>query len=282
MLKGLVIAASGTELLKETLAREGLPWIETIGRRKENFLEALAELGLGPEEILCLVERDREERIARELGWFCVGYLNPELPEEELSSCKILLEGFQEIDRAFLENVYTRACGLPVQIAETRRLLIREMTLADLDEINALYREGESAVFFPECSLNRQEEEERIRAYIAYMYGLYQFGMWVVIEKESRQLIGRAGFGIADYLDFSEVDMGYLIGRKYRRKGYAEEACRAVLEYARSVLCFPGVSAYVDSENLGSLRLLEKLGFHREQLFSLKERNLCRYCLALR
>ena len=167
-----------------------------------------------------------------------------------------------------------------MQIAETRRLLIREMTLADLDAVNALYREGDSAGFFPECSLERKEEEERIRAYIAYMYGLYQFGMWVVIEKESRRLIGRAGFGIADYLDFSEVDMGYLIGRNYRRQGYAEEACRAVLEYARTVLYFPGVSAYVDSENLGSLRLLEKLGFHREQFFSLRERNLCRYCLA--
>ena len=54
------------------------------------------------------------------------------------------------------------------------------------------------------------------------MYGMYQFGMWVVIEKESRKLIGRVGFGIADYLDFSEIDMGYLIGEKYRRRGYAE------------------------------------------------------------
>ena len=280
MLKGLVIAASKTELLKETLTREGLPWIEPAGKEKEDFLGALIRLGAGPEEILCLVERDREEEIARDLGWFCVGYLNPELPKEHLSCCKILLEGFQEIDRVFLQNVYTRACGLPVQIAETRRLLIREMSLADLDAVNALYREGDSAGFFPECSLERKEEEERIRAYIAYMYGLYQFGMWVVIEKESRRLIGRAGFGIADYLDFSEVDMGYLIGRNYRRQGYAEEACRAVLEYARTVLYFPGVSAYVDSENLGSLRLLEKLGFHREQFFSLRERNLCRYCLA--
>ena len=32
MLKGLVIAASKTELLKETLTREGLPWIEPAGK----------------------------------------------------------------------------------------------------------------------------------------------------------------------------------------------------------------------------------------------------------
>lgn len=282
MLKGLVITASGTELLKETLTREGLPWIEPEGLKPEDFVRAVKKLNAGPREILCLVERDREEETARSLGYFCIGYLNPKFQGESLSACKILLEGFQEIDRGFLENVYTRACGLPVQIAETKRLIIREMTLEDLDEVNALYREGDSAVFFPEASLERQEEEERIKAYITYMYGLYQFGMWVVIEKESRKLIGRAGFGIADYLDFSEVDMGYLIGRSYRRRGYGEEACRAVLEYAKSVLDFPGVSAYVDSENQESLGLLRKLGFHREQLFSCRERKLCRYCLAFR
>ena len=49
--------------------------------------------------------------MALDLGFFCVGYLNPELPEERLSGCRILLEGFQEIDRSFLENVHTRALG---------------------------------------------------------------------------------------------------------------------------------------------------------------------------
>lgn len=279
MLKGIVIAASGTGLLKETLTREGLSWVEIEKREKADFLRALKTLGVEQKEVLCLVERDREEAIAMELGLFCVGYLNPVFPEESLSGCHVLLEGFQEIDRMFLEHVHTRACGLPVQIAKTRRLLIREMTLADLDAIHALYQEEELAVLFPEFSADRQEEEERIKAYITYMYGMYQFGMWVVIERESGKLIGRAGFGIADYLDFSEVDMGYLIDQKYRHQGYGEEACRAVLKYAGSVLEFPGVSAYVGSSNEASVHLLEKLGFCKKQEFVYKERELCRYFL---
>lgn len=280
MFRGVVIAASGTELLKETLTREGLSWVEAEKRDRAGLLQAVKALRAGEKEVLCLVERDREEEEALHLGLFCVGYLNPDFPGERLSGCRILLEGFGEVDRMFLENVHTRACGLPVQIAETGRLLIREMTLKDLDEINALYRKNDSAVLFPEFSADRQEEEEKIKAYITYMYGLYQFGMWVVIEKKSRKLIGRAGFGIADYLDFSEIDMGYLIDREYRRRGYAEEACRAVLEYARSVLEFPGVSAYADRGNVGSVRLLEKLGFCRTQEFLCRERELCRYFLA--
>lgn len=279
MLKGIVIAASGTGLLKETLTRENLPWNEPEHLEPEDFLKALRKLGADKKEVLCLVETDREEKIALELGLFCVGYLNPDFPKEHLSGCRILLEGFQEIDRNFLENVHTRAMGLPVLIAETKRLLIREMTLSDLDEINALYQEAPSASLSPEFALNRQEEEEKIKAYIAYMYGLYQFGMWVVIEKKSQELIGRAGFGFADYLNFTEIDMGYLIGKKYRHQGYGEEACRAALAYGRQELDFPGVSAYIEQENNSSLRLIEKLGFSRKQSFDYHERHLCRYRL---
>lgn len=282
MLKGIVIAASGTEQLQETLTKEGLAWKEIENWEQSDLLSAVDAFGACRDEVLCLVERDREEQMALELGLFCVGYLNPALPDEQLSGCRILIEGFQEIDRIFLQNVHTRALGLPVQIAETSRLLIREMTLSDLDGVNALYREEPSISLSPELSLNRQEEEEKIRSYIAYMYGLYQFGMWVVIEKKSREMIGRAGFGIADYLDFSEIDMGYLIGKKYRRQGYGEEACRAVLSYGKRVLDFRQVSAYIDRNNKGSLHLIEKLGFCQERSFDYQERKMCRYLLNLR
>lgn len=279
MLKGIVIAASGAELLKETLTREELSWSEPEHREREDFLKALELLKADKKEVLCLVETDREEKIALDLGLFCVGYLNPSLPKERLSGCRILFEGFQEIDRSFLQNIHTRAMGFPVLIAETKRLLIREMTLSDLDEINALYREEPSMTLSPEFVLERQEEEEKIKAYITYMYGLYQFGMWVVIEKQRQEMIGRVGFGIANYLDFSEIDMGYLIARRYRQRGYGEEACRAALTYGKQVLDFPGVSAYIERENSNSRYLAEKLGFSEKQSFDYQDRHLCRYQL---
>lgn len=288
MLKGLMIAASGTCLLEEELNSKQLPWVEIRKKDGQNFRDAedfqrgQELLCADTEELLCLVETDQEEQAARSLGLICVGYLNPLLKKpQKLSGCRILLEGFQEVDLAFLQNVHTRALGLPVQIAETPRLLIREMTLADLDDINALYREDEFTGFHRLPDLNRQEEEEKIKAYISYMYGMYQFGMWVVIEKKSGKLIGRAGFGIADYLEFSEIDMGYLIKEEYRRQGYAKEASQAVLDYAARVLEFPQVSAYVEPKNLVSVHLLERLGFCRTRAFICEGKELYRYVLSL-
>ena len=256
MLKGLIIQASHTETLETALTASGLPWRKVPGGSGEVLTEASGSLGK-PKELLCLVETDAEEKAALEQGFFCIGYLNPELPGQKLSGCRILLEGFEEIDRGFLEQVHTRALGLPVRIAETRRLILREMTLSDLPELNRICRENG----LPETG------EEEAGAYIRYMYGLYQCGMWVVLEKESGRLIGRAGFGIADYLPEAELDLGYLIDTPYRRQGYGEEACRAVLDYGRDWLELQRISAYVEEENQVSVHLLEKLGFQRQLEF---------------
>jgi len=256
MLKGLIIQASHTETLEAALTASGLLWRKVPGGSGKALIEASGSLGK-PKELLCLVETDAEEKAALEQGLFCIGYLNPELPGQKLSGCRILLEGFEEIDRGFLEQVHTRALGLPVRIAETRRLILREMTLSDLPELNRICRENG----LPETG------EEEAKAYIRYMYGLYQCGMWVVLEKESGRLIGRAGFGIADYLPEAELDLGYLIDTPYRRQGYGEEACRAVLDYGRDWLELQRISAYVEEENQASVHLLEKLGFQRQREF---------------
>ena len=256
MLKGLIIQASHTETLEAALTASGLPWRKVPGGSGKALTEASGSLGK-PKELLCLVETDAEEKTALEQGFFCIGYLNPELPGQKLSGCRILLEGFEEIDRGFLEQVHTRALGLPVRIAETRRLILREMTLSDLPELNRICRENG----LPETG------EEEAGAYIRYMYGLYQCGMWVVLEKESDRIIGRAGFGIADYLPEAELDLGYLIDTPYRRQGYGEEACRAVLDYGRDWLELQRISAYVEEENQVSVHLLEKLGFQRQREF---------------
>lgn len=281
MLKGIVITVPDMQVLEETLKRDGLPYVEAVSGDKAALRLAMVTLGARPEEVLCLVETDAQEALARELGMYCIAYLNPQKPGEKLKGCQMLIEGFQEVDADFLRNIHTRALGLPVLIAETDRLLIREMTVQDLDDINALYEQAPYAMTEDMVTLEREEEEKRLQSYITYMYGFYQFGMWVVIEKASQKLIGRAGFGIADYLDFAEIDIGYLIGESHRRLGYAEEACRAILSYAKGELAFPQVSAYIDERNTPSLNLIEKLGFRREKEFAWQDRQVCRYLLTL-
>ena len=61
---------------------------------------------------------------------------------------------------------------------------------------------------------------------------------------------------------YEEPEIGFIIGVPWQRKGYAEEVCRAILNYGREVLGFGVIQAFVRPGNDASLKLCRKLGFH--------------------
>jgi len=68
--------------------------------------------------------------------------------------------------------------------------------------------------------------------------------------------------GITLYMmeDRSEAELGWVLHRDHLRKGYATEAARAVMEFARDDLGVRRIFAGCDSENVASYKLMEKLG----------------------
>ena len=89
-----------------------------------------------------------------------------------------------------------------------------------------------------------------------------RFGVWVMIERGGRQVIGDVGFMGPPGRDGS-VEVGYSVVPERRRRGYATEAVDAVVAWA---LRQPGVSqviAQCDAGNESSIRTLERTGFRR-------------------
>ena len=58
--------------------------------------------------------------------------------------------------------------------------------------------------------------------------------------------------------------MGYVLRRESWGNGYATEAARVILRIGFDILNAHRVTATVDTENLSSIRVLEKLGMTRE------------------
>lgn len=271
MLKGLVVAAARTEKLERELKKSGLPLAWIKGEEPEEYREACRILSADEKEVLCLAETDRQEELACEQGMFCAGVLNPQIKGQKLSRCRILVEGFEEADASFFQNIHRRALGLPLIIAGTERLLIREMTPEDFEPLLLLDQGEEGAELW--------KSEEEVRAYISCMYEFYQFGIWVIEEKKSKRLIGRAGFEITEFRDEPEISLGYFIGKEYRRQGYAKEACRAALSYAENVLELEEISAFTDSRNEASQALIQSLGFRFQEEVFREGKTLLRYLL---
>ncbi len=165
---------------------------------------------------------------------------------------------FQIAYRSF-EEVYLRLAGLPWEIFRTKRLLVRESTLEDVDEFYRIYKEPSITRYMEDLYEDRDEEKAYMKSYIDQIYGFYGYGLWTVILKESGRIIGRAGLSVREGCENPEL--GFLIDASYQRQGYGFEVCSGILKYAQEELKFEKIQALVDERNTVSIGLVNKLGF---------------------
>jgi RimJ/RimL family protein N-acetyltransferase len=90
------------------------------------------------------------------------------------------------------------------------------------------------------------------------------WGVAAMVLRDGRELIGHIGFhgppGVNARRVADAVEVGYTVFPEHRRRGYATEAVRAMLGYARE----RGIHRFLASvapENEPSLRLVRGLGF---------------------
>jgi len=83
---------------------------------------------------------------------------------------------------------------------------------------------------------------------------------WVITLPSDDRAIG----GIACSMSGHAAEFGFLLNRRFWRKGYATEASRAVVDWVFSVPWLWRLAATCDIENVASARVLEKVGLTRE------------------
>jgi [ribosomal protein S5]-alanine N-acetyltransferase len=157
---------------------------------------------------------------------------------------------------------------------ETERLLLRPFTNDDMGIHSAVFADPEVCRFY--CGKTRTEEETR--EWLIHRKwqsrNKDELGFLCVVRKADNQILGLvalqllAGYWLrfeGDESPFSPilVELSYAFGRDYQRQGYATEACRAMIDYGFKQKKQPHLTNSIDSDNLPSIRLCEKLGFHR-------------------
>jgi RimJ/RimL family protein N-acetyltransferase len=85
------------------------------------------------------------------------------------------------------------------------------------------------------------------------------------IYEAQGEFVGDIGLQISSQ-NAQEADVGYALLPQAQGKGLAQEALAAICDYGFTSLRLTAINAWVLAENLGSVRLLEKLGFKRTQV----------------
>ena len=144
-------------------------------------------------------------------------------------------------------------------VVETRRLVVRRLTLDDAPFIWELLNDADFLKFIGDRGVRTVDDAAE---YLAKgpldMYARLGFGLWCVELKATQTPIGICGLLKRDWLD--DVDLGFAFLPDFRGKGYAFEASRAVIAYAMDALGMQRLSAIVSPGNVKSESLLGRLG----------------------
>ena len=199
--------------------------------------------------------------------------------DASLPSGAFCVEAVADIDGEYLERVYRRAKGIPWDIVETSRLLIREITPQDVPSLYELYADASITAYMDDLYPEMEQEISYTRDYISNIYGFYGYGMWLITLKDTGMVIGRAGLEYKE--GYEGLELGFMLGVKYQQQGYAYEACSAILEYGREWLGQNSFRAIVHKDNLPSRRLCERLGFSLNESAAQPETDYIEYQMHL-
>jgi ribosomal-protein-alanine N-acetyltransferase len=136
------------------------------------------------------------------------------------------------------------------------------------ETIDALLAGSPTALTVPE-GWPSQGDGQWLRRRAEQMRGSPDWQEWlvraVVVADDGRQTIGHAGFhgppGINGLRAEDAVEVGYTIFEPYRGRGYATEAARALMGWARDEHGIRRFIASVAPGNEPSLAIVRKLGF---------------------
>jgi RimJ/RimL family protein N-acetyltransferase len=163
-------------------------------------------------------------------------------------------------------------CLEPVReppLLNTPRLVLRGHTAADFEPLASMWAEPAVVEHIGGGTPStRRESWMRMLSYRG-LWPLLGYGYWAVCEKSSGRYVGDLGF--ADFHRALEPSIrsvpeaGWALATWAHGKGFATEALTAALAWLEAQRGFARSVCLVSPQNLGSIRVAEKAGYHDPQ-----------------
>ncbi len=151
-------------------------------------------------------------------------------------------------------------------VLETERLLLRQMTMDDAPALFELRTNAEVTRYIDHAKVKSIDESIAKLKVISDSYENNNGIAWAIVLKETGKQIGDISFWRI-MKEHHRAEIGYSLLNEHWKKGIMTEAAKKVIEYGFSVLKFHSIEGNVNPNNVGSIKLLEKMGFVREAYF---------------
>lgn len=243
------------------------------------FLKAAQELGVHTNECIIIEDSYSGLMAGKSADIPVIGFANPNSGNQNLSEACIIIEGFDEIDYNYLNQIHARENGEPATITNTSRLTIRELSENDLYDLKEIYAQHDVNKYIEDIDNDLDIEIEKQKAYIKNVYSFYGYGLWGVYHKETGKLIGRCGIQNRKIQGKEEIELGYLLSKDYWGSGFASESGKAVINYAFHTLQIQRIVAVIEPENYRSVKVAERIGMSKENTVIINNKEYLLYSI---
>jgi [ribosomal protein S5]-alanine N-acetyltransferase len=142
-------------------------------------------------------------------------------------------------------------------IAQTPRLLLKELTIDDAENLYLLNLDPEVIKYTGDKPFGNINEAKIFLENYDH-YNKYGYGRWAVIRKSDKAFLGWCGLKYTP--DVNEYDIGFRLFKSYWNKGFATEAAAACLKLGFEKYEINEILGRAMKSNKASIIVLEKIG----------------------
>ena len=143
---------------------------------------------------------------------------------------------------------------------ETERLKIKKISMSDLDDLSLVLSDP-AVMVYSTVGVHTRAQIEVFIENCVNRYKTLGYAHWAVYHAQTNEFVGVCGLNKHTVDDSEVIHITYRLAIKHQGKGYATEAAKGVLEYAKNSLNLKAVSAIIAPENQSSLNVVKRLGF---------------------
>lgn len=146
---------------------------------------------------------------------------------------------------------------------EAARIRLRHLEENDIDALFEIFSDEETMRYWSSPPFQARADAEKYLADISKLFRQKTLFQWGISLKESGEIIGTSTLFHLDMRN-RRAEIGYILNRKFWKKGFVNEALNSLLNFAFEELNLHRIEADVDPNNAASIRVVEKLGFQKE------------------
>lgn len=146
---------------------------------------------------------------------------------------------------------------------EASRIFLRHLEESDIDALFEIFSDEETMRYWSSPPFQVRSDAANYLADIQKLFQQKTLFQWGISLKENDKIVGTSTLFHLDMRN-RRAEIGYILNRKFWKKGFVNEALNSLLKFAFDELYLHRLEADVDPDNTASIRVVEKLGFQKE------------------